>query len=193
MSSTDLSRYTQDSKLTKALKHVLWILPLIGIIVGALYFYNYFTLQIPINNVLTMDSRNVGLQVSVRYNYYVDFNNVNFSLQDIKDNSHEDIIRSFFQYAWVLTTNGLEFDHIYLCRQGERKFMIEGTFFKRLGEEYNVEEPMLMVFNFPKNLYYPDGTRVYPDYTEEATGSDLVLATRQLKDFNEFMKKWMYE
>lgn len=193
MSSTDLSRYTKDSKITNIIKHILWILPLIAFIAGAIYFYNYFTLQIPANNIATMDSRNIGLQISVRYNYYVDFNNINFNLQDIKDNSHEDIIRALFQYAWILRGNGMEFDHVYLCRQGERKFMIDGIYFKELGEEYNVEEPMLLVFNFPMNLYYPDGTRVYPEYKEEATGTDLVLATQQLKDFNEFMKKWMYE
>ena len=67
-----------------------------------------------------------------------------------------------------------------------------GDYFAELGEKYNKEEPMLLVFNFPVNVYYPDGTRVFPD-EEKATDNDMILATRQLKDFNEFMKKWMYE
>ena len=179
----------------RILINVLWILPLLGIIGGAIYFYNYFTLQIPANQVVTMDGRNDGLQISVRYDYYVNSKIIDFSLQDIKDNSHEDIIRAFFQYAWMLKGNGQTFEKVYLCRQGERKFMIQGSFFSYLGEEYNKEEPMLLVFNFPENLYYPDGQRVYPDYPaeEKAKGDQLILATRQLKDFNEFMKRWMYE
>lgn len=175
--------------------HVLWILPLIGLIGGAIYFYNYLTLQIPANHVVTMDGRNIGLQISVRYDYYVNANVIDFSLQDIKENSHEDIIRALFQYAWMMNNSGREFEKIYLCRQGERKFLLFGNYFKELGEEYNKEEPMLLVFNFPANVYYPDESRVYPDYNqdEKMTGGDLILATRQLKDFNEFMKKWMYE
>jgi hypothetical protein len=181
-----------STKATGLIIHILWILPLLGIIGGSVYFYNYLSLQIPANNVVTIDGRNTGLQLSVRYENYINLDVIDFSLQDIKDNSHEDIIRSLFQYAWMMKGNGREFEKIYLCRQGERKFLLMGSYFTELGEEYNKEEPLLLVFNFPGNLYYPDGTRVYPEY-EKATGDDLILATRQLKDFNEFMKKWMYE
>jgi hypothetical protein len=185
----------QDSKLKSILIHVLWILPLLGLIAGSVYFYNYFTLQIPANNVLTMDGRNTGLVVSVRYENMINFNVINFSLENIKDNSHEDIIRALFQYAWVIKTNGHEFEKVYLNRQGERKFMLEGSYFSKLGDEYNKEDPMVLVFSVPANLYYPDGQRVYRDYNqgETETGDDLILATRQLKDVNEFMKRWMYE
>ena len=184
-----------ESKLKKILIHILWILPLLGLIAGSIYFYNYFSLQIPANNVLTMDGRNTGMVISVRYENLVNFDVINFSLENIKDNSHEDIIRALFQYAWVMKTNGHEFDRVNLNRQGMEKFMLEGSYFSELGEKYNKEDPMLLVFSVPANLYYPDGQRVYPDYTggETETGSDLILATRQLKDVNEFMKRWMYE
>lgn len=137
------------------------------------------------NDVLKDDPRNEGIEVSAHYENYVDTSVLVLDLQSISgSNSRADVFRVFLQFAEKMKSE--QFSTVEMAYKGETKFMIEGDYFQKLGGEYGAQNPVYTVRTFPENLMNPDGSRAYPEWT----GGLLVVAAKQIQDFNDFHDKW---
>ena len=74
-------------------------------------------------------------------------------------------------------------------QEGNVKFKITGSYFKKIGQEYSFQNPLYTMRTFPENVINPDGTSAYSTWT----GGILGVTEKQLEDFNELNKKWYIE
>jgi hypothetical protein len=153
--------------------------------VASIWLWNYFTLQKEMNSVIEMDYRNSGIEVSVHYGSYLNTNKLVYNLTSISGSkSPSDVFRVLLQFAEKMKTS--EFSTIELEHKGNLKFIIEGSYFKQLGNEYEFQNPVYTMRTFPSNLKNPDGTQAYGEWTGGLFG----VLNEKLEDFNDFHKRW---
>lgn len=176
----------QEHPIKKKSHKLLWLMILLipVILIGARYAYNYFTLQVPMNNVISNDSRNSGIELAVSYDSYINFKTIVFDLEEFKGKAPVDLFRAFLQYADAMQKQ--KFDYVILSYRGNRKFKIPGNYFKQLGSEYSTQNPVYTMRTFPENLLHLDGTKAYGQWT----GGVLGVLKQQMEDFNDFIRKW---
>jgi len=146
---------------------------------------NYVQLQCPMNKVLTTDTRNAGLGVNVHYGAYVDPSVLIYDLRSLsRTNSKADVFRSLLQFAEKMKAK--KFERVELAFRGTTKFVLAGEYFQKLGQDYGNQNPIWTMNHFPENLKLPNGQRAY----ETWTGGWLVVAGRQIEDFNDMHDKW---
>lgn len=164
------------------------LITLFFFIIAGIYGYNYFNYQSKISEVIKNDNRNIGIEVDVHLNYYIDFNTLKYDLQEINgEKSIADVFRFFLQFSEQMKAE--KFSEILIAHNGENKFKLEGSYFKLLGEEYNFQNPIYTMNHFTENVYNLNGTHAF----ETWTGGWLGVASKQIEDFNEFNKKWYLE
>lgn len=166
-------------------KKLIIIFILLLIVAGAIYGYNYFNLQSPMNDVIESDYRNKGIEVTVSYENYVNISIIEFDLKEFKNKKRIDIFRVLVQYAKEMKDG--DFDYIVLSCKGFKKFKLDGKYFKRLGLEYGIQNPMYTMRTFPENVLKIDGSNAYPKWE----GGVLGVTKEQLEDFNDFIDKWI--
>lgn len=161
-------------------------LSLIAIItIAVIYFYNFYTLMQPMNEVINNDKRNTGIEYSVHYKYYISTSDVIVDLTQIAStNSPMDVFRVLLQYAHIMSDK--TFNNIYLSHQGKVKFILKGDYFKRMGLEYESQNPMYTMRTFPENLYLPDGKNAFSKWS----GGLFAVLKNQMNDFNKFHQQW---
>lgn len=144
------------------------------------------TLQKLMNEVIESDSRNKGIAVFV---YYGDKPSILvYDLIAItNENSMADVFRVFLQFAEK--TKSYKFDKVELAFRKKMKFIINGDYFKKLGEEYSHQNLAHTMRTFPENLMNPDGSNAYSKWTEGMIGAE----AKQIEDFMNFHKKWYFE
>ena len=137
------------------------------------------------NEVIKQDSRNEGIEVSVHFENYTDSKTIVFDLQEVSDEkSMADVFRVFLQYASELEDRDLE--QIKLASMGKVKFVLNGSDFKIIGQEYDSQNPIYTMRTFPEKLIKPDGSEAFSKWE----GGLLGVATKQTEDFNSFHKQW---
>lgn len=179
----DESPIIKKPKKKKRLWLLLFIIPLL--VIGGIYGYNYFTLQVPMNKVIEGDNRNSGIDVTVKYDSYINFETLIYDLENFSGKAPIDIFRVFLQYAEAKKSD--TFDYIVLSYRRKEKFKITGKYFKQLGSEYSTQNPIYTTRTFPENLLKMDGTKAYGTWT----GGILGVLKEQMEDFNDFIKKWI--
>ncbi|GAD29939.1 conserved hypothetical protein [Photobacterium leiognathi lrivu.4.1] len=146
---------------------------------------NYFMLQSKVANKIKIDERNIGIEVNVHYEWYVNPNTLVFDIRGVAlDKSQVDVSRVLLQSAEALKNN--EFERVILAHDGNEKFLLKGDFFKSIGQEYGTQNPMYTLRTFPQNVYNLDGTKAFPTWT----GGMLGVLGKQMEDFSEFNKQW---
>lgn len=166
----------------KLLGKAVGIVAVVAIFVFAL---NYLTLQRPMSNILESDSRNNGVSVSVHYDAYVNTSELIFDLRKVSgSNSQTDIFRVFLLCADMLREK--EFESVVLAYKGERKFQIDGAYFRDLGVGYETDNPVYTMRTFPENLYEMNGEAAFNTWT----GGVIGVLQKQIEDFSAFSKKW---
>ncbi|MBE0570369.1 MAG: hypothetical protein IH618_02400 [Ignavibacteriaceae bacterium] len=168
------------------MKKLFVILPIAVIIIcGAIWLWNYLTLQQEMDSVINKDYRNSGIDVSVHYGSYVNPNELVYNLTNVTGSkSPSDVFRVLLQFAEQIKEK--EFTAIMLEHNGKLKFIIDGSYFNELGREYSFQNPVYTMRTFPSNLKNPDGTQAYSNWT----GGLLGVVNEQLEDFNNFHKRW---
>jgi hypothetical protein len=155
------------------------------LVIILVWLFNYITLQKNMNSVIEKDYRNSDIEVSVHYGSYIDFNTLVYDLTSVDRNkSPADIFRVLLQFAEQIKDK--EFSVIKLEHKGNLKFLIDGSYFHTLGNEYSFQNPVYTMRTFPANLKNPDGTSAYSEWT----GGWLGVLGNQLEDFNDFNRKW---
>ena len=79
-----------------------------------------------------------------------------------------------------------EFNRVYLAHKGREKFYLEGSYFKRLGEEREWQNPIYTIRTMPENVHNLDGSQAFQSWS----GGWLGVMGQQLNDNNELHRKW---
>jgi len=153
--------------------------------VAAVFLWNYATVQKPIDRAIESDSRNAGIVAKAHFGNYVAPNELVLDLRSVSpDKSPADVFRLFLQLSEGL--KGRHFSKVTLAYRGTPKFQIKGDYFQQLGREYGTQNPVYTMRTFPENLYKPDGTQAFRQWT----GGWLGVMQKQMGDFTEFHKQW---
>ncbi len=151
----------------------------------SIYLVNHFQLQSHMNAVLDSDSRNKGIDVAVHYEYYIKPSILVYDLKSVSSsNSMVDVFRVFLHFSEKVKTK--HFDVVCLSFQGRAKFEIHGDYFQTIGKESSYQNPLYTMRTFPEHLLNSDGSKPFGVWK----GGILGVLTEQMKDFNEFNRKW---
>jgi hypothetical protein len=167
------------------MKKIFWILGAIIIIVIGVYIFNYVTLIQPTTSKISNDNRNEGISVDVHYKFYIFFNILEYNLKNVPANKAAmDVFRVFLQTSSALKDK--KFKKVELSFKGTIKFVLNGDYFRQLGNEFGTQNPIFTMRTFPENLYNSNGEAVYSKWE----GGMLGVFSKQMNDFNDFNKKW---
>lgn len=167
------------------MKKLIFIIATPLILIGAIFSYNYFTLQNPLNKELKTDDRNQGINICVHYKYYILTNELVYDIKSIKeDKAPLDMFRVFLTSAKCFKEK--TFNTVELASRGNPKFYITGEYYKLLGTEFEVQNPIYTLRTFPENVYLLDGTKAY----EEWSGGLFAVLKNQMEDVMDLNKKW---
>jgi hypothetical protein len=154
----------------------------VGIVIDGAW--NYFTVSRPVDTALALNSRNQGVQVRLHYQNYLNTSVLSFDLRVSGHNSMADVFRVFLQSAKVLRSH--DFQKVELRYRGDIRFLVEGTYFKQLGNEFDFQNPVYTMRTFTSHLYQPDGEKAFSEWT----GGWLGVITKEMEQFDEFHKQW---
>jgi hypothetical protein len=110
------------------------------------------SLQGDMNALLKADPRNSGVAVSLQTR-----SNQSVLVYDLRavalTNSMADVFRVFLQFAQAEKSR--EFKSVELAFRGHLRFVIDGKYFKQMGEEFGTQNPVYTMRTFPENLSKP--------------------------------------
>lgn len=95
-----------------------------------------------------------------------------------------DVTRQLLKAAEALKDK--DFDRVYLAYEGNEKFLLEGAYFKRLGEEREWQNPIYTIRTMPQNVMNLDGTPAFGAWS----GGLIGVLGGQMDDNNEFHQQW---
>lgn len=164
---------------------------LIGFLVGitvavaTVFLWNYAAVQKPLGAAIESDPRNAGILAKAHFGNYVTPHELVFDLKSVgSDKSPADVFRLFLQFSEKLKDR--HFAKVVLAYNGNPKFHIKGEYFQQIGREYAAQNPVYTMRTFPENLYRPDGTQAFGQWT----GGLLGVLQKQTEDFMEFHEQW---
>lgn len=170
------------------MKKIIVFAVLVLSVVGSVYAANNQILMKPMNAVLAEDPRNTGIEIESHYKDYIQPSVLVINIESIPgDKSPADVFRILLQYAHRVQE--MDFDNVLLNSKGTTKFMLKGSYFKKIGTEYKVQNPVYTMRTFPENLYLPNGNRAFSSWS----GGLLGVTQKQIEDFTEFHKRWYIE
>lgn len=164
----------------------------IGLVCGALCAaalviasVNYVTLQRVMSQVKQGDTRDKGIDVFVHYKYFLNPNVLVYDLRKVSDTSSPlDVTRVLLQFADLQKTRS--FKTVELAHSGKDKFVLQGDFFRKLGQEYATQNPAYTLRTLPENLYKPDGSQAFGSWS----GGMLGVLGKQMEDFITWHREW---
>ncbi|HMC20262.1 MAG TPA: hypothetical protein VKL19_00285 [Thermoanaerobaculia bacterium] len=125
--------------------------PLIAALIG--YSANVFLLQEPMNQVLRENAAFRGMEVSAHYEYWIVPGVVVYDLRELSFRQTPiDVHTAFLEFAKKLRER--RYHRIQLSYRGTTKFEIDGSAFRRLGEEYAKRNFDYVLYKFPR-LFRP--------------------------------------
>ena len=121
--------------------------PLIAALIG--YSANVFLLQEPMNQVLRENAAFRGMEVSAHYEYWIVPGVVVYDLRELSFRQTPiDVHTAFLEFAKKLRER--RYHRIQLSYRGTAKFEIDGSAFRRLGEEYAKRNFDYVLYKFPR-------------------------------------------
>ena len=166
-------------------KRLLIVGAVFAAVVIAIFGWNYFSLQAPLDAALSPDQRNEGIVARAHFDFYIQPNVAVFDLRSVgSQKAPIDVFRAFLQFAHALKDR--QFERVVLAHAGKHKFQIEGSYFHKLGNEYNLQNPVYTVRTFPENLHRMDGKSAYGQWT----GGMFGVLKGQMEDFTKFHREW---
>jgi hypothetical protein len=155
------------------------------VVVAGIQTYAHINLQSPLNSVVEADARNKGIKASASYSNWFPGSRIVFNLTEVSgSNSPADVFRVFLLYAEKQKNKS--FTRVILAHKGKQKFMIEGPYFKKLGQEHGSQKPVYTIRTFPEHVFDLSGKQAFANWT----GGVLGVVNKQMEDFNEFNKQW---
>ncbi|WP_220270203.1 hypothetical protein, partial [Klebsiella pneumoniae] len=87
---------------------------------------------------------------------------------------------------YLPTTFFFKGSKVYLSYRGKDKFYLKGEYFKTLGQEYGIQNPVYTLRTIPENVYMLNGERAYSVWE----GGLLGVMGKQMEDLSDFSKAW---
>ena len=176
----------QSSKKPKLLLAVLLgLILLAGCAVASVWIYNETTLQKPLQQVLVSDPRNHMVRARAHFDGWIDTHSVVFDLNDVAgETSQMDVFRVLLQYAKEQRDH--RYQRIILAAYGQKKFVVPGDYFQKLGQEYDTQNPVYTVRTFSHHVSTMDGANPFP----EPDGGILWVVKQEMEQFTDFNKRW---
>jgi hypothetical protein len=117
-------------------------------------------LEVNRERMIEIDSRNEGINISICYESFDNKNKIIYNLSDIvSDKSRTEVFRYILQSANELKEH--DFERVIFAYNGDKRFYIEGEYFKQLGEEYDWQNSNFTNRTFPSHVKKMDGTSAY--------------------------------
>jgi hypothetical protein len=163
------------------------LIPIIAIlvVVAGIQAYAHINLQSPLNSAIQADARNNGIRAKASYSAWIPGSTIVFNLTEVSaTNSPADVFRVFLQFAEKQKTK--TYSRIILAHKGREKFMIEGSYFRTLGQEFGPQNPVYTIRTFPEHVFDLSGKQAFGSWT----GGVLGVVNKQMEDFGEFNKRW---
>ena len=147
--------------------------------------WNYFSVTQPAMQRLAKDSRNEKVGLYAYHRYGVMPSSIVVDLRRVGDDvTTMDVVRALLQTAEAHKDK--EFNQIVLAYKGEGRFLLDGTYYRKLGREYETQNPMYTLRTLPENVHKLDGSAAYGTWT----GGWLGVLSKQMEDLNQFAKDW---
>lgn len=174
--------YDMKSKIWVACAFVA-CLGLVGVV--GVFIWNHVSLQQKLDDVVSADPRNSGIECKVHFRNYIDADIIVFDLRRVGgDKSPADVFRVLLQFAERVKAQ--RYQLVELEYQGSVRFLVDGGYFRRLGREYGSQNPVYTMRTFPEHVQRPDGEPAFSSWA----GGLLGVISRQMDDFNEFHRQW---
>lgn len=178
----------EGNEISRTMKRIIPLILVFCVIGVGVFSFNYFTVAKPLSDVLESEARNSGINMRAHYGRYIQPKVLAIDMHHVSgDKSAADVFRVFLQYSSRL--KGKSFDNVLLQSKGKTKFVLEGDYFKELGEEYGAQNPVYTMRTFTEHVYTPEGKKAFGTWT----GGLLGVLNKQMEDFGEFHKKWYVE
>ena len=164
-----------------------WLsLGLFAILVALLQGHCYFTLKAPLAKVLRSDSRNRGIEASAYFQYAIPGGSIVLDIDSIRpDLRPVDMLRVMLQFAETQQHTNCEW--VILASRGRERFKMRGSYFRKLGADYDFQNPLYTMRTMPENLHRMDGRNAFPEWE----GGALAVMGEQMKNFSEFIGEWL--
>jgi hypothetical protein len=158
---------------------------IIAVIILGIWLFNFILVGQQLQGVLKADPHNEVVGARAHLGYWIDPDTLVFNLTHISETaSRMDIFRSFLQYAEAM--KGRHFTKVILAAKGKEKFVIDGNYFRQLGEEYHTQNPIYTMRTFPVHLVTLDGGKPFSEYA----GGLFAVLGKEMDQFTEFNDQW---
>jgi hypothetical protein len=163
---------------------ILLLCATIGVAVAVATF-NYVSVYRDMLEATKEDPRNQGLVFYAYHQYLISPGTIVIDFRDASGtNSQADIFRLMLMFAAKQKRKSHE--SVVLAYRGTPRFLMKGVYFKTLGDEYGVQNPVYTMRTLPENILNLDGTAAFPSWT----GGMLGVLGKQMEDFGHFHKGW---
>lgn len=131
------------------------------------------------------DQRNEGIDVLVHYKYFIDPTVLVYDLRAVAPTASPiDVTRVLLQFAEQQKDQ--QFKTVELSYRGSEKFLLQGEFFQKMGQEYGSQNAAYTLRTLPENVYKTDGSLAFGQWT----GGVFAVLTKQMEDFGNLHRAW---
>ena len=116
---------------------------------------------------------------------YININVLNISLEYVSGEATQlDVFRGLLIIA--KSFNNKNFDEVFIQYKGKDRFILAGTYFKKLVIEYGQQNPLYTIRTFPENVISLGRFQLYDSWT----GGILAVTKKQMDAFNDLNQRW---
>jgi len=157
----------------------------VGALVVAVGVWNYASVSHPVASRLSEDPRNAKVSVWAYHQYGLVPSVLVVDLRRVDDQAAAaDVLRVLFQTAEGL--KDAKFERVVLAYRGSAKLMMNGTYFRKVGQEFKSQNPIYTMRTLPENIHKLDGSAAYGTWT----GGLLGVLGKQMEDLGKFSEDW---
>ncbi|NEI20555.1 hypothetical protein GUK30_14165 [Rhizobium leguminosarum] len=139
----------------------------------------------PALNSKSQDPRNKKVGLYTYYRYGVDPRSIVLDLWSLSpEAAMVDVDRVLFDTAEVFKDR--EYSEVFLAYHGDARFILDGKYFKKLGEERKWQNPVYTIRTLTENVKQTDGGNAFSTWT----GGLLGVMNKQMEDHSDFHRQW---
>lgn len=147
--------------------------------------WNYVSVTRPVASHLSSDPRNAKVSLWAYHQYGVVPSVLVVDLHRVDGEAAAlDVLRVLFQSAESLKE--AKFERVLLAYKGDAKLMMDGAHFRKIGQEFQTQNPVYTMRTLPENIHKLDGTAAYGTWT----GGWLGVMGKQMEDLGKFSQDW---
>lgn len=157
----------------------------VGALVVAVAVWNYASVSNPVASRLSQDARNAKVSLWAYHQYGLVPWVLVVDLRRVDDQAAAaDVLRVLFQTAEGL--KDAKFERVVLTYRGSAKLMMDGAYFRKVGQEFETQNPIYAMRTLPENIQKLDGSAAYGTWT----GGLLGVLSKQMEDLGKFSEDW---